>query len=209
MIIAALTGNYGMGKSTVSQMFRELGAITIDTDAIVDELLHTPEVIMEIAEAFGTDVARDNAVDKKKLADIVFDSPALRISLENILHPRVFEKIEKRLSGVDNAALVVIEVPLLFERCYQGRFDRIITVYTSEETALRNLSKKGIPEEAALKRLKNQFPIAMKVSRADYPIDNNNGLNATREQVVHIYQELSALAKGVTRDLSGHMHGNN
>lgn len=209
MIVAGLTGNYGMGKSTVSGMFRELGAITIDTDEIVRELLNTPEVIVEIRDLFGEDLVIDNSVDRKRLADIVFDSPMLRISLENILHPRVFEKVDERLSVVDREALVVIEVPLLFERCYQNRFDRIITVYTSEETALRNLSKKGIPEATALKRLKNQFPIDMKISRADYSIDNNNGLEATRERVADIYGELSALARGFSRGLSGNIHGNN
>ncbi|MBF0559050.1 MAG: dephospho-CoA kinase [Nitrospirae bacterium] len=209
MIVVGLTGNYGMGKSTVSTMFRELGAVTIDTDALVGELLNAPEVIDEIRDTFGETVVRDNSVDRKMLADTVFDSPSRRISLENILHPRVFKKIEERLSVVDKQALVIIEVPLLYERCYQNRFDKIITVYTSEETALRNLSEKGITEEAALKRLKNQFPIAMKVSRADYSIDNSSGLDDTRQQVRNIYLELSAMARGVSSGLSGNIHGNN
>jgi dephospho-CoA kinase len=209
MIVVGLTGNYGMGKSTVSKMFRELGAITIDSDVVVSELLNAPEVIGEIRDAFGEDVVRDGAVDRKMLADIVFDSPLLRISLENILHPRVFKKIDEILSTTEKEALVVIEVPLLYERSYQNRFDRIITVYTSEEIALQNLSKKGIPEEGALKRLKNQLPISMKISLADYSIDNSNGLDATREEVANIYLELSTLAKGISGGLSGHIHGNN
>jgi len=210
MIVVGLTGNYGMGKSTVSNMFGELGALTIDTDGIVGELLKDPEVINEIKNAIGDDIAEGPTINKKRLADIVFESPSLRISLEDILHPRVFNKIDKKLSELSRTcseAVVVIETPLLYERSYQNRFDRTITVYTSYETAVQNLLRKGVPEETALKRLNNQFPIAMKISRADYRIDNNNGLDATRDQVAYIYRELTALAKGGS--VPGNLHGNN
>src|SRR5208337_3456273 len=125
MIVAGLTGNYGMGKTTVSKMFGELGAVTIDTDAIVSGLLEDPEVIKKIANAIGEDVVQDNSIDRKILADIVFDSPPLRISLEDILHPRVFKKIDGMLSELSRTcseAVVIIEVPLLYERGYQNRF---------------------------------------------------------------------------------------
>src|SRR5208283_3932837 len=156
MIVAGLTGNYGMGKSTVSRMFGELGAVTIDTDAIVSGLLKEAEVINEIKKALGQDIAEDNSINKKMLADIVFESPSLRISLEDILHPLVFSRIDEKLSELSRTcseAVVVIEVPLLYERSYQNRFDRTITVYTTYETAVQNLLRKGVPEETALKRL--------------------------------------------------------
>lgn len=198
MIVVGLTGNYGMGKTTVSKMFSELGAVIIDADIIVGQLLTDPEVIDKIKEAIGGDVVKDDAIDRKMLADIVFDSPPLRIALENILHPLVFKKVDDKLSELSSTrsdAVVVIEAPVLFERGYQNRFDRIITVHTSIETAVRNLLKKGISEDTALKRLKSQFPIEMKISRADYCIDNSNGLDATRKQVAYIYQELAAITK--------------
>src|SRR5208337_357208 len=149
MIVVGLTGNYGMGKSTVANMFGELGAVTIDTDVIVGELLKDPEVINEIKKAIGEDIVQDNSINKKMLADIVFESPSLRISLEDILHPRVFNKIDEKLSELTRTcseAVVVIEAPLLYERSYQNRFDRIITVFTSYETAMQNLLRKGVPE---------------------------------------------------------------
>src|SRR5208283_3049125 len=146
MIVVGITGNYGMGKSTVSNMFGELGAVIIDTDVIVGRLLKDPEVIEEIKKAIGDDIAEDNSINKKMLADIVFESPSLRISLEDIIHPRVFNKINEKLSELSltcSEAVVVIETPLLYERSYQNRFDRTITVYTSNETAIQNLLKKG------------------------------------------------------------------
>jgi dephospho-CoA kinase len=205
MIVVGVTGNYGMGKTTVSRMFSELGAVIIDADVIVGQLLTDPEVINKIKDAIGEDVVVNNVIERKMLADIIFDSPSLRIALENILHPLVFKQIDEKLSELScrgSDAVVIIEAPVLYERGYQNRFDRIITVHTPFETAMRNLLKKGISEDTALKRLKSQFPIEMKMSRADYCVDNSNGLSATREQVVHIYQELTSIAKTVKRDAS-------
>lgn len=191
MIIAGLTGNYGMGKSTVARMFKELGAIVIDTDEIVKELLNDPTVINDIKNTFGEDIADGGVINKKMLANAVFEHPHLRISLENILHPRVFEKIDEAIAKItDDSAIVIIEAPLIFERGYQNRFDRIITVYTSEEIAIQRLKEKGISEYNVRKRLKNQFPIEMKISKSDFAIDNAQDLENTRRQVIEIYNRL-------------------
>lgn len=191
MIIAGLTGNYGMGKSTVARMFKELGAIVIDTDEIVKELLNDPTVINDIKNTFGEDIADGGVINKKMLANAVFEHPHLRISLENILHPRVFEKIDEAIAKItDDSAIVIIEAPVIFERGYQNRFDRIITVYTSEEIAIQRLKEKGISEYNVRKRLKNQFPIEMKISKSDFAIDNAQDLENTRRQVIEIYNRL-------------------
>lgn len=223
MIVAGLTGNYGMGKSTVLKMFGELGAVTLNSDALVGELLQEPKVINEIIEAVGQDIVTGNSINKKMLADIVFASPSLRISLENILHPRVFKKIDEKISELSlsgSNVVVIIEVPLLYERGYQNRFDKTITVYTTEEAALQNLFKIGISEESARQRLKNQFPIEMKISKSDYSVDNGQGFDFTKEQVANIYLDLDSLAKGRTGapwkstfpgypGMPGSVHGNN
>lgn len=202
MIVVGLTGNYGMGKSTVARMFKEAGALTIDTDEIVKELLREPAVMNEVKDAFGEDIVENNVINKKMLADIVFQNPHLRISLENILHPRVFAEIDKRLSRIPSgdAAVVIIEAPVLFERGYQNRFDRIITVFASEEVTLSRLKAKGIPEEEALQRLKSQFPSEMKLGKSDFTIDNSHDPEQTRKQVEAVYQELAAMER---------RHGNN
>ncbi|MFZ5996422.1 MAG: dephospho-CoA kinase [Nitrospirota bacterium] len=202
MIVVGLTGNYGMGKSTVAGMFKEAGALTIDTDEIVKELLREPAVINEIKNAFDEDVVANNVINKKKLADIVFQNPHLRISLENILHPKVFEEVNKRLSRIHSgdAAVVIIEAPVLFERGYQNRFDKIITVFASEEVTLKRLKAKGIPEEEALRRLKSQFPSGMKIGKSDFTIDNSGDPEETRKQVETVYEELAAMER---------RHGNN
>lgn len=203
MIVIGLTGNYGMGKSAAAKMFRELGAVTIDSDDIVQELLADKAVISEIKKAFGDDIIQKTKnreqkteINKKMLADMVFDNPSLRISLEDILHQRVFKKIDEKLNKISNpSAVVIVEAPVIFERGYQNRFDKIITVFTSEEIAIDRLKEKNISEDDARKRLKSQFPIEMKIKRSDFVIDNSQSLDYTKNQVEDIYKELRVMSQ--------------
>jgi dephospho-CoA kinase len=202
MIVIGLTGNYGMGKSTVARMFRELGAVTIDTDDIVSELLKDVAVINEIKKAFGDDIVQKTEdrsqkpeINRKMLSDIVFEYPHLRISLENILHPMVFKRIDEEIAKItDSHAIVIVEAPVIFERGYQSRFDKIITVYTLENIVVNRLKEKGVPENEVMKRLKSQFPIDMKVKKSDFEIDNTKDIANTRRQVEEIYRELRVMS---------------
>jgi dephospho-CoA kinase len=203
MTIVCLTGNYGMGKSTVAKMFSRLGAITIDTDMVVHKLLDDEDVVSEVKKAFGDDVEVDGRLNKRLISKAVFSYPHLRISLENILHPRVFREVDAKaaeLARLNPYSILIVEAPVIFERGYQGRFDRIITVFTSEETALRRLADKGVSVDEARIRLNSQFPIEKKLAGSDFTIDNNDDMEHTLEQARHIYSELVA---------SGSEHGNN
>lgn len=193
MLLAGLTGNYGMGKSTVLHIFAKLGAVTGDSDEIVRTLLAEPDVLKRIRRLLGDGVFYKNGrLNKKKAARVVFENDVLRQSLEDIIHPLVFEKVHslaERLKGTEK--IVVIEVPLLFERGYENRFDRTVTVYTEEEVALYRLAKEGIRRQEAMVRLKTQLPIKEKMQRADFVIDNNGTFDETKEQVRRIYEKLS------------------
>ncbi len=198
MIVLGITGNIGMGKSAVARMFEELGAVRIDTDAIVSELLGRPDVILKVCDLFGDHVFRSGVLDRALIAHTVFSNPRLRLGLENILHPRVFEMIDAQMEDLEKMAapmIVAVEAPVLFERSYQNRFDSVLTVHTTEETAFRRLEAKGITLEDAKKRMESQFPIAMKIEKADMTIDNNGTLDETREQVRRIYEFLMLLEK--------------
>lgn len=198
MIKVGLTGNYGMGKSTVAKHFAKLGAYVIDTDALVSELLEKKEVVEEIKRLLGDDVIVDGKIDKKKVAKIVFQNPFMRIYLENILHPLVFEKIEKIIEGINTRGepkIVVIEAPIIFERGYQNKFDIIVTVFCSEEQAIERLKQKGVSEEEAKERLRSQFPIEMKRKSSDYVIDNSGSLEDTYLQVEAVFQKLVAMER--------------
>jgi len=192
MLLVALTGNYGMGKSTVLALFRKFGVSTLDADRIVESLFRKKEIIARIRQLMGEIVFNANGgLNKKKVAEVIFKNASLRHSLEDLLHPLVFERIkdfvEKR--NMQNKILV-IAAPLVYERGYENRFDRIIVVYTTEETALNRLEMKGVPRKDTLLRLKAQLPVKEKMKRADFLIDNNGSRDETELQVEKLYKKL-------------------
>jgi dephospho-CoA kinase len=212
MLLVALTGNYGMGKSTVLSLFRKLGVSTLDTDSIVESLFKKKNILGKIRQLLGEKVFNENgSLNKRKVADIIFKSASLRRSLEDILHPFVFDKIKSFIDKMDvRDKILIIAVPLVYERGYENRFDRIIVVHTREEIAISRLGKKGVPRRNALLRLKAQLPIGEKKKKADFLIDNNSVIEETMMQVKMIYKNLLTEAengdnqrtRGIKRKLS-------
>lgn len=192
MLLVGLTGNYGMGKSTVLRMFEKLGVITFDTDSIVKSLLIEKDVLEKIRGLLGDKVFYKNgSLNKEKVANLIFKTHELRHFLEDILHPIVFERLKDLLDKINEQdKVVIIAVPLLYERGYEDRFGRTITVYAREEIALNRLEKEGVGREDALLRLRSQLPIEEKVKRSDFIIDNNGTIEDTMAQVEIIYKKL-------------------
>jgi dephospho-CoA kinase len=197
MFMAGLTGNFGMGKSCVLSLFGDLGAVTLDSDRMVARLLDEDPVIREIAKLIGHDViSPDGRVDRRAVARKVFGDETSRRKIEALLHPLVFREIDRFTEKIkDKKCIVIIEVPLLFEGEHQGRFRKVITVYTPEETAVERLVKSGFSREEAIARLKAQLPIETKKARADYTIDNSGTKEETKRQVEEIYRSLIAEMK--------------
>jgi dephospho-CoA kinase len=192
MMKVALTGNYGMGKSSVAAMFSRLGALTIDSDEIVDSLLNEESVKGRIMGLLGVKALDPKgSLDKKYIAQRVFTNKALRKELEALIHPLVFHKVECLMKKVrDRNRIIIVEVPLLFEGGYQNRFDRTITVCADRKTALSRLRKSGISQKDALARLRNQMDIRTKKRLADYRIENSGTRRQTEAQVREIYSLL-------------------
>lgn len=192
MLLAGLTGNYGMGKSFALSVFRDLGAVTIDSDEIVHALLHKKTIIGQIVKLLGRGVLRpDGSLDRKKVASEVFGDDELRTGLEAILHRRVFREISRQARPYrSKRRIVIVEVPLLFEAGHDIRFRRLITVFTSQRVALDRLKKAGITRKDAVARLKAQLPIAEKKRRSDFVINNSFSRARTREQVGRVYNHL-------------------
>jgi dephospho-CoA kinase len=197
MVLAGLTGNYGMGKSSVLGFFEGLGAVTISCDEIVSRLLEDKEVIDRIRVLFGDEMAGDDGrLNKKAVAAKVFADSGQRARLEGLLHPLVFAEIDAAAGNPVYAdRVIIVEVPLLFESSASMRFQKTITVHTSEEEAVRRLSKKGVSREEALARLRAQMPISEKVRRSDYVIDNSGSPEETKRQTAAIYARLVSLSR--------------
>ncbi len=192
-----ITGNFGMGKTTVLTMFRVLGAYTFNIDAFVHEILKKPQTIKKIARALGEEVlikrSKKTSISKTRVADIIFSDPEKRKAVEGIIHPQVLKIMRTsalRISKGDPSAVIVFEVPLLFEAGYENYFDQTIVVRCKRGVAMRRLISKGFTEADASRRLHAQIPITKKVKRADFVIDNSFDMLRTKKQAKRIFERI-------------------
>ena len=164
---------------------------------VIKILLLEKETLKKIKALFGAGVFDGKGnLDKKKIAEKIFKNKNLRIKLENILHPLVFERINNLIrASRDGNKIFIVEATLIFERGHEGRFDRMITVFTDEKTAIKRLGLHGITPKQAKQRLRCQLPIKEKIKRSDYSIDNSGEIEKTRKQVEAVYKELLREAK--------------
>ncbi len=202
MLSVGLTGNFGMGKSTVLRFFKELGAYTYDVDAFVHNLLEHPETIDKISGVIDRNIIIERpsgiSINRKLVADIIFNDPRKRKAVEKIIHPEVMKEIRHIASEMRRKApqtLLVFEVPLLFEAGYKDNFDKIIVVYCNQDIALKRLAEKGFSGDDAMKRIRSQMPVEEKERLADFTINNNNGNELTRLQAADIYEKLIGLLR--------------
>ena len=198
MIIVGLTGSVGTGKSTVTNFFRELGAYIIAWDELARTAIRPHlKAWKEIVEFFGKGILNDDlTIDRQKLAEIVFSDKEKLAKLNQIVHPAVFkedERITNKIRSLDPDALIIKDVPLLFELIRPISVDKIIVVSASEQTQLRRLEEKGMSQEDARNRIKSQLPLEEKIKSADFVINNDGPLEETKRQVEEIY---SLLRKG-------------
>jgi dephospho-CoA kinase len=181
-----LTGSIGMGKTTVARMFAEEGASVFDSDAAVHALYAAGgEAVGPVGAAFPG-VVKGGAIDREALSARVLDDPEALAGLESIVHPLVRAAqarfvADERKRG---AAVVVFDVPLLYETGAESHFDKIIVVSAPPEIQrTRVLARPGMSEEKFAAILARQRPDAEKRARADFVIDTGGDLGATRAQV--------------------------
>jgi dephospho-CoA kinase len=184
-----------MGKSLVLETFAELGAFTVDADDIVHDLLEEKPVIERLRPVLGDDAFNpDGGLNKERVAEKIFENEDLRRDMEDVLHPIVFERVDAMIREAA-PEVAVVEATLIFERGHEGRFDRVVTVYTDPDIAIARLEALGIPREESGKRLMSQMPIEEKVERANYSIDNSGGPEETKVKTRLIYKVLLSEAK--------------
>lgn len=192
----ALTGGIASGKSTVAEMFRELGVPIIDTDVIAREVVRPGEPALQaIHEAFGATVLNeDGTMNRAAMRQIVFADDVARARLEAILHPRIQQET-LRQSEVAGGDYQVIVVPLLVESPLRGQVDRVLVVDCDEETQIRRLLARDAETEAQARRmLAAQSSREQRLQIADDVIPNDAGLDATAARVSALHDTYRALA---------------
>jgi dephospho-CoA kinase len=169
-----LTGVMGGGKSTACAVFAGLGWKVFSADACVAELLRSdPEVRGALRERFGHSVfLADGMLDRRRLADIVFeDDDALRW-LEALLHPKVMRQVEAAKESGRGGQRWVFEIPLLFEKNLETYFDATVTVSCDPATQRARLRAKGFQVTDIERRIPKQLPNSIKMQRADFVLTN-------------------------------------
>lgn len=196
MLIVGLTGGVASGKTAVSQVLKEEGAYVIDADQIARELVqpHKP-AWNELIKAFGKEILQeDGFIHRKKLADKVFADPKKRKLLNQILHPRIKEEMDRRTKEIgqkDSEAIVVIDAPLIVELGDHREMDKLIVVASTQTQQIERLKERDrIGPEEALRILSSQMPVEEKVNLADFVIRNEGSLEETKKRAKEVFKEL-------------------
>ncbi|WP_293445409.1 dephospho-CoA kinase [Persephonella sp.] len=193
MLKVGLTGSIGTGKTTVLNLFKELGAYVISADQIVHQLLKRKDIKEKIKKEFGNVFTSEGEIDRKKLAQIVFKDEKKRKKLESIIHPEVFKELENFFKSVDKKdpdAVAVAEIPLMIETGSYKNYDIVIVVYAPEEIQIERLKKKGMKEDEILRRIRSQMPIDEKIKYADIVIKNTGSIDQLKKEVENVYKKL-------------------
>ena len=198
MLNVGLTGGIASGKTTVAQMFVALGAHLIDFDKLAHEVQEPGKSAWnEIVKFCGDGILnQDDTINRNRLAQIVFTDKRKLEALNNIVHPLVFDLWYERLDKIkrqQEQAIVLSDVPLLFEEKMQYLFDLTMLILISpEEQIFRLMERNGLSYDEAQLRLKNQMPIVDKIGLADIVIDNSGDVSQTKEKAAAIWQQLKA-----------------
>jgi dephospho-CoA kinase len=200
VVVAGLTGGIATGKSTVAAIFEKAGARLIDADRIAREAVRKDSpAYREIVAHFGAEVLQENGeLDRKRLASMIFGDPAEQRALERIVHPRVKEEIDRGIEWVRQQApdaLLIVDIPLLFEAGMQHGLDAVIVVYAPENLQIERLmARDGLTRPEAVARIRAQMPIESKRALATYLIDNSGSMESTRAETLKVYRQLTSTA---------------
>ena len=187
MIRLGLTGSIGMGKSTVAAMFGEEGVPVFDADAVVHRLQGPAGRLVAAIEAAFPGTTGIEGVNRNALAERVLAEPSALQQLEALVHPAVEEAREAFLAAHADAPVVLLDIPLLFEKGGWQDVDKIAVVSAPAEVQrARVLARPGMSEAKFAKILARQLPDAEKRSRADFVIPTGSGLDETRQSVRRI-----------------------
>jgi dephospho-CoA kinase len=197
MVRVVVTGGIGSGKSEVTRLFDELGAVVIDADVLAREVVAagTPG-LAEIVRTFGPDlVGPDGELDRPAMGRRVFADPTARTQLEAIIHPRVRQRGGEIEAEAPEDAVVVHDIPLLVETRQADRFDAVVVVDVPEELQVQRLAGRGMDEDDARARIRAQAGREERLAVADYVIDNTGTREDLRPQVAEVFDDLRRRAK--------------
>jgi dephospho-CoA kinase len=199
MLKVGLTGSIAVGKSNVLEIFRELGAFTLDADLTAREVVApNTKGLKLLVESFGEEILQPGGeLDRAKLGAIVFADESKRQILNSIVHPLVIEAQNLWLARCESEnprGIAVIDAALMIESGGYKRFNKLVVVFCDPAIQLKRLmSRNNLSETEALKRIGSQMPQEEKKRYADFLIDTSKGFEDTRRQTIEIFERLKLI----------------
>jgi dephospho-CoA kinase len=196
-VVIGLTGGIGSGKSTVSGMLAQLGAVILNADEVGHETLKPgTEAWQEITSAFGQEIVKDSGeIDRGKLGEIVFSNPKALARLNSIMHPRMYQAMKRRIEEWQRqgAEVIVLEAAILVEANWTPLVDEVWVTTAPEATVVRRLrDSKGLTETQVLARIRSQLPHQERAKHADIIIENACELEGVKARVKDLWRALHA-----------------
>jgi dephospho-CoA kinase len=201
MLRVGLTGGIATGKTTVASMLRDLDVPVLNADTLGHELLEPGQAAYdEIIAVFDEDILdADGKVNRAKLGGVIFADAQKRARLNQILHPRIMEVVQKWFAALDEPdgpELAVVEAALIFEARYNQKLDKIIVCWCLPEQQMERLTLRGLSTEEAQQRIAAQMPLADKRKLADEAIDCSGSIEETQRQVNQVAEKLKLSGSG-------------
>ena len=195
MLIIGVTGGFGTGKSTVAKFFGTLGAKVINADDINHTLIRRGGACFKkIIRRFGKEVVTKGDLNRRKLAEVVFNDSRKLNELCRIVYPAIIREIKRRIADYrlsHKNSIIIIDAPLLIEAGLDKICDYLVVVKAGQKQQIGRLkTRMNIERQQILKRIKAQMPLREKLKRADIIIDNSGPITKTKKEVNVIWQKL-------------------
>lgn len=201
MLVIAVTGGIGSGKSTVTMLFQQHGVPIIDTDVIARDLVQPGQpALAEIQRVFGAQIIQaDGQLDRAQLRERVFRDATARQQLQDILHPKIHAQVLQQLHGLAQPYCLLI-IPLLVESKQVYPYDRVLVVDTTPELQLqRAMARDHMSQAQAQQIMDAQVSRAARLAMADEIIENSGDISTLTRQVAQLHQKYLALAQAKLR----------
>jgi len=197
MKVIGLTGGIGSGKSTVSQLLHELGAVVLDADKVGHEAYQpNTETWLEVVSAFGRQILTSSGeIDRRVLSQIVFSDPESLARLNQIVHPRMYEMMKNQIDEFrrQGVKVVVLEAAILLEAGWTPLVDEVwVTVAPEQEVVKRTVERNGSSEEQVIARIRSQLSSEERAGRADVIINNDGSIDELKVKIKELWDRIQA-----------------
>ncbi len=193
-MIIGITGVFGCGKSTCIKLLKELNLDVTSPDEICHQIYpeKDPSFLTALKNRWMIEILDKNGeIDRRKIAEIVFNNPEEMNFLTEIISPIIKSKINEKITQYKkNNATLIVEIPLLFEENYKELLDKTVTIYASMEQRISNLAQRNYSEKDIIARDKMQLPLEKKAELADFVIVNSGSIDFLRKEIIDLVNKL-------------------